>query len=106
MSSHDETNSARASFTTMDASTAEDWQIIATQFLPYARALPDRILAHLRMLEGDCGGFAVDRLMQSLLTATRGQQDGRDGECVVFALLHGIGARLGAFNTAGSGPAV
>jgi len=91
MSSHDETSAARASFTTMDASTAEDWQIIATQFLPYARALPDRVLAHLRMLEGDCGGFAVDRLMHSLQTATRAQRDGRDEEYVVCALLHDIG---------------
>src|SRR5437660_1710323 len=71
MSSHDDANPARASFTSMEASTADDWRIIATQFLPYAGALPDRILGHLRLLEGDCGGFAVDRLMHSLQTATR-----------------------------------
>src|SRR5438128_11817100 len=100
MSSHDEANPARASFTTMDASTAEDWQIIAAQFLPYARALPDRILAHLRMLEGDCGGFAVDRLMHSLQTATRAHRDGRDEEYVVCALLHDIGDTLGSYNHA------
>ena len=80
MSFHDDTNPARASFTAMDASTADDWQIIASQFLPYAQALPDRILAHLRLLEGDCGGFAVDRLMHSLQTATRAHRDGRDEE--------------------------
>src|SRR5712671_6713165 len=98
MSSHDDANPARASFTTMDASTADDWRIIATQFLPYAGALPDRILGHLRLLEGDCGGFAVDRLMHSLQTATRAQRDGRDEEYVVCALLHDIGDTLGTYN--------
>jgi len=100
MSSHDDANPARASFTTMEASTADDWQIIATQFLPYAGALPDRILGHLRLLEGDCGGFAIDRLMHSLQTATRAHRDGRDEEYVVCALLHDIGDTLGSYNHA------
>src|SRR2546421_365338 len=100
MSSHDDANPARASFTTMEGSTADDWQIIATQFLPYAGALPDRILGHLRLLEGDCGGFAVDRLMHSLQTATRAHRDGRDEEYVVCALLHDIGDTLGSYNHA------
>jgi len=37
----------RASFTRMDESTAADWQIIAREFVPYAKALPQRIVAHL-----------------------------------------------------------
>jgi len=106
MSSHDDANPARASFTTMDASTAEDWEIIASQFLPYARALPDRILVHLRLLEGDCGGFAVDRLMHSLQTATRAHRDGRDEEYVVCALLHDMGDTLGSYNHADIAAAV
>src|SRR4051812_1213627 len=88
----------RATFTTMEASTAEDWAIIRAHFVDYARALPDRILSHLAMLEGDCGGFAVDRLTHSLQTATLAHRDGRDEEYVVCALLHDIGDTLGSFN--------
>src|SRR3954466_4527947 len=90
----------RATFTTMEASTAEDWAIIRAHFVDYARALPDRVLSHLAMLEGDCGGFAVDRLDHCLQTATRAHRDGRDEEYVVCALLHDIGDTLGSFNHA------
>lgn len=94
-----ETNiKAHAAFRDMQDSTAEDWKIIADEFKPYAAALPDRVLAHLRLLEGDCGGFPVDRLTHSLQTATRAWRDGRDEEYVVCALLHDIGDTLGSFN--------
>lgn len=97
MGSHDQPV-IRASFTTMEASTAEDWESITAEFASFARALPDRILSHLRLLEGDCGGFPVDRLTHSLQTATRAHLDGRDEEYVVCALLHDIGDTLGSFN--------
>lgn len=94
-----ETNmNERAEFRDMQESTAEDWKIIAAEFKPYAAALPDRVLAHLRLLDGDCGGFPVDRLTHSLQTATRAWRDGRDEEYVVCALLHDIGDTLGSFN--------
>lgn len=89
---------ARAAFRDMQESTVEDWRIIAEEFKPYAAALPDRVLAHLRLLEGDCGGFPVDRLTHCLQTATRAWRDGRDEEYVVCALLHDIGDTLGSFN--------
>ena len=89
---------ARATFSTMAASTADDWQVITSHFLPFAAGLPDRILAHLRLLDGDYGGFAVDRLTHSLQTATLAHRDGRDEEYVVCALLHDIGDTLGSFN--------
>ena len=88
----------RASFTSMDASTADDWKIITSVFGPFARALPGRILAHLKLLDGDFGGFAVDRLTHSLQTATLAHRDGRDEEYVICALLHDIGDTLGSFN--------
>jgi predicted HD phosphohydrolase len=88
----------RATFTTMEASTAADWKIIGSHFLPYASKLPDRVLSHLSLLEGDCGGFAVDRLTHSLQTATLAHRDGRDEEYVVCALLHDIGDTLGTYN--------
>ena len=84
----------------MEASTAEDWGRIISHFPDYARALPDRILAHLRLLGDDHGGFAVDRLTHSLQTATLALRDGRDDEYVVCALLHDIGDTLGSHNHA------
>ena len=41
------------------------------------------MLAHLRLLEGDHGGFAVDRFEHSLQTATRAREAGKDDEYVV-----------------------
>jgi len=87
----------KAQFTSMEQSTAVDWNVISAQFLEFAQGLPDRVLAHLRLLEGD-GGFAVDRLTHSLQTATLAERDGRDEEYVVCALLHDIGDTLGSFN--------
>ncbi|MGH8376446.1 MAG: HD domain-containing protein, partial [Pseudomonas sp.] len=89
---------ANARFTHMKDGTQEDWAIIAADFSAYARQLPARIVAHLKLLEGDFGGFPVDRLTHSLQTATRAWRDGRDEEYVVCALLHDIGDTLGAYN--------
>lgn len=91
---------ARATFTRMEDSTAADWQVIGGEYLRFARALPDRLIAHLRLLEGDYGGFPVDRWTHCLQTATRALRDGRDEEYVVCALLHDIGDTLGSFNHA------
>ena len=89
---------ARATFTRMDESTKEDWSLIVPEAMKMARSLPDRVLAHLRLLEGDFGGFQVDRLTHSLQTATLANEAGRDEEYVVCALLHDIGDTLGSFN--------
>ncbi len=88
----------RATFTRMEASTAADWQKIGGEFMPFARQLPDRLIAHLRVLDGDYGGFPVDRYTHSLQTATRALKDGRDDEYVACALFHDIGDTLGTFN--------
>jgi len=96
----------RAAFTSMERSTGEDWAIIGTSFVPFAQKLPDRILAHLRLLDGDYGGFAVDRLTHSLQTATLAHRAGEDEEYVVCALLHDIGDTLGSFNHADIGAAI
>jgi predicted HD phosphohydrolase len=90
----------RATFANMAESTAQDWLTIGTSFIPFARALPDRILTHLQLLEGDYGGFPVDRLTHCLQTATRAHKAGRDEEYVVCALLHDIGDTLGSYNHA------
>lgn len=96
----------RAEFSSIESSTAQDWQIILSQFTPYAKALPDRVLAHLKLLDGDFGGFPIDRLTHCLQTATLAHRDGRDEEYVVCALLHDIGDTLGSYNHADIGAAI
>lgn len=63
-----------------------------------AGTLPDRVLAHPALLDGDFGGFPVDHLTYSLQTATLALKAGRDEEYVDCALLHDIGDTLGSFN--------
>jgi len=82
---------ARAKFTAMTEGTAEDWAAIARLSAEHRGRHVDRILDHLKLLDGDHGGFAVDRLEHSLQTATRAHRDGRDEEYVVCALLHDVG---------------
>ncbi len=89
---------ARASFKRMEDSTQDDWRAIGAEVMVAARSLPDRVLAHLKLLDGDHGGFPIDRYQHSLQTATRALKDGRDEEYVVCALLHDIGDTLGSYN--------
>ncbi len=88
----------RAGLTAMEHGTQEDWAIIGGHFGRFSRGLADRVLAHLKLLDGDYGGFPVDRLEHSLQTATRAHRDGRDEQYVVTALLHDIGDTLGSYN--------
>jgi predicted HD phosphohydrolase len=88
----------RASFHSMDQGTPEDWAIIGSHFMPFAAELPDRVLKHLKLLDGDYGGFPIDRLQHSLQTATRAHQAGESEPYVVMALLHDIGDTLGSYN--------
>jgi predicted HD phosphohydrolase len=90
----------RAKFHAMTEGTPQDWAIIANASMEFGRDLPTRLISHLKLLQGDCGGFAIDRLDHSLQTATRAFQDGRDEEYVVCALLHDIGDILGPRNHA------
>ena len=105
MGSHDE-HAIRATFTNMEHSTEAEWKLIAEEYVPYANALPDRILTHLKLLSGDYGGFAVDRMTHSLQTATRAHRGGENEEYVVCALLHDIGDTLGSFNHADVGASI
>lgn len=90
--------SARATFTRMEDSTKEDWALIVPEVVKMAKSLPDRVLAHLALLDGDYGGFPVDRYQHSLQAATLAMKDGRDDEYVACALLHDIGDTLGTYN--------
>ena len=88
----------RAKFREMKEGTQEDWVLIGGEYMAFAQGLPDRVLAHLKLLDGDFGGFPICRLEHSLQTATRAYRDGRDEPYVVMALLHDIGDTLGTFN--------
>jgi predicted HD phosphohydrolase len=100
------TGEARAQFHAMVDGTQEDWMAIGRASVEFRQGLPHRMLAHLNMLKGDCGGFAVDRLEHSLQTATRAHRDGRDEEYVVCALIHDIGDILGPSNHAEIGAVI
>ena len=49
----------RAKFRQMKEGTQEDWSIIGADYMAFAKGLPDRVLTHLRLLDGDFGGFPV-----------------------------------------------
>ena len=72
----------RAQFHHMKDGTQEDWEIIGAEFFEFRGDVCTRIKAHLMLLEGDCGGFAVDRLTHSLQTATLAHNDGKD--CLLY----------------------
>jgi len=91
---------AKAQFTHMKDGSAEDWKIIGAEAKNSFNELPERIIKHLMLLEGDDGGYAVDRLTHSLQTATLAHKDGKDEEYVICALLHDIGDTLGPSNHA------
>ncbi len=98
---HDATHEepmGRATFTAFTNATEEDWQKIVAANSVFAKSHVDRIVTHLNLLKGDCGGFPIDRLEHSLQTATRAFKAGMDEEYVVCALLHDIGDTLGVFN--------
>lgn len=96
----------RARFHAMAEGTRQDWAVIEEQSAQFRRGLPDRVLAHLRLLGGDFGGFAVDRLTHSLQTTARAERAGRSDEYLLCALLHDIGDTLGSYNHADVAAAV
>ena len=88
----------KASFSKISESTADDWQIIMQEQLAFVGKLPDRILAHMALLNGDYGGFPVDRLQHCLQTANLAAEAGENEEYIVCSLLHDIGDTLGSTN--------
>jgi predicted HD phosphohydrolase len=88
----------RAQFHDMSQSTREDWEAIMVSAKDFSPKGGERVLQHLKLLDGDFGGFAVDRLTHCLQTATRAHRDGKPDDYVVMALVHDIGDTLGAYN--------
>ena len=96
----------RAKFRNFEEGTQEDWSIIAQHFMQFAGGVADRVLTHLKLLDGDYGGFPIDRLQHCLQTATRAHRDGRGESYVVMALLHDIGDTVGTYNHPDIGAAI
>ena len=91
-------SASRATFTRFEDSTQEEWAEIIRQ-LPLTQAMAGQnVIDQLRLLERDHGGFPVSRLEHSLQTATRAEEDGRDEEYVLCALIHDIGDTLAPYN--------
>ncbi|MGH9090618.1 MAG: HD domain-containing protein [Acidimicrobiales bacterium] len=86
------------SFTRMDESTAEQWQVIVGETMANQPRVAERVLAMLRSLADVTDGFAVDQLTHSLQTATRAEDDGADAEMVVASLCHDIGKAVSVPN--------
>lgn len=84
----------RGTWRHMKDSTAADWGVIAKDAEVFWAKLYERVIDHLKLLDGDFGGFPVDRLTHCLQTATLAHKDGKDEEYVVCALLHDIGDTL------------
>ena len=93
-----ESTAQRATFSSFQESTKEDWDLIMSQRGSLTASLPGKIIQQLEYLRDDYGGFPVDRLEHSLQTATRAERDGRDDEYVMCALIHDIGDILTPHN--------
>ncbi len=90
--------SEQTHFRSFAESTAEDWRVIMREFSKTKALVADNILAQLKLLQHDHGGFPINRLEHSLQTATRADRDGRDEEYLLCALLHDIGDNLAPEN--------
>ena len=102
----DDDTPPKAAFRAMSEATRKDWTIIQAAGQGFNRGHADRLLAALRSLAEDDGGFQVTRLEHCLQTATRAFRDGRDEEYVVCALMHDVGDTLGWANHAEVGAAI
>jgi predicted HD phosphohydrolase len=89
-----------ATFTRMDRSTLEDWQIIGRETAANQPRVAETILSMLRGLADISDGFGTDQLTHGLQTAALAEADGYadDDEVVVAALCHDIGKAISVAN--------
>ena len=91
----------KPTFTSLTQATKDDWDTISEHGKAFSKALPDRVLAHLKELDnGSMDGFPISRYEHCLQMATMCHKAQKDDEYVVCALLHDIGDLLGNFNHA------
>ena len=93
-----EAHPANVSFTKMSDGTRAEYQYLHGLEAQYIAALPDRLIAALRRLDGGLAGYQVSRLEHSLQSATRAEADGADVDMIIGALLHDLGDELAPEN--------
>ena len=85
------TTKERATYSSMETSTQEDWDIIK-QFADQRRErVYDSLMSMLKQMENADDGGPVNGLEHSLQSATRAYEDGADEETVFIALFHDVG---------------
>jgi predicted HD phosphohydrolase len=88
----------RATFTSMDASTKEEWMRIGAATTANQTRVADRVLDLLRSLAVIEDGFVTDQLTHCLQTATMAERAGANEETVVASLCHDIGKAISVPN--------
>ncbi len=85
-------------WTKMEDGAQEDWDLLFRLEQQANSNVVDRVLAHLKLLDVDWGGYRINRYQHSLQSATLAERDGADEEMVVAALLHDMGDIISPFN--------
>ncbi len=88
----------RATFTSMDVSTKDEWLVIGAETAKNQPRVAEGILNLLRSLRHIEDGFVTDQLTHALQTATMAERAGADDEVVVAALCHDIGKAISVPN--------
>lgn len=88
----------RATFTSMDVSTRDEWLEIGRQTAANQPRVADRVLGMLQSLDTIVDGFVTDQLTHCLQTATMAERAGADDEIVIAALCHDIGKAVSVPN--------
>ncbi|HFC04465.1 MAG TPA: HD domain-containing protein [Rhizobiales bacterium] len=85
-------------WTRMEDGTKQEFEYLMVLEEEFNADLVDRILAQLKLLDVDWGGYKINRYQHSLQSATRAYRDGASKEMVVAALLHDIGDITAPYN--------
>jgi predicted HD phosphohydrolase len=88
----------QATFKAMTEADQADWLAIASHAAGFNKGLAKRVIDHLKLLDGDYGGFPIDRLTHCRQSATLAHQAGMSEDYVVAALVHDIGDTLASYN--------
>jgi predicted HD phosphohydrolase len=88
----------RASFTSMDVSTREEWLRIGAETAKNQPRVAENVLSMLRSLEAIEDGFVTNQLVHSLQTATLAEKAGASEEVIVASLCHDIGKAVSVPN--------
>lgn len=87
-----------STFTRMDESTAEEWQVILRESEKNQGRVGEEVVRMLRDLEKLVDGFATNQLVHSLQTATRAERAGADEQVIIASLCHDMGKLVSVYN--------